>query len=70
MIDLKKNIGIILKKKPEIVIFEGWCVGAKPQNKFSFKKPVINILEKYEDKNLIWRKYVNEKLKKDIQKSF
>ena len=54
----------IIKKKPEIVIFEGWCVGAKPQSNYSIIKP-INSLESKEDKKLIWRKYVNEKLKKD-----
>ena len=48
---------------------EGWCVGAKPQSNFLIKKP-INILEKYEDKDLIWRKYVNEKLKKEYKKLF
>ena len=53
-----------VKKKPEIVIFEGWCVGAKPQSFSSIKKP-INILEKNEDKDLIWRKNINEKLKKE-----
>ena len=48
----------IIKKKPEIVIFEGWCVGAKPQSNYSIIKP-INSLESKEDKKLIWRKYVN-----------
>ena len=31
MIGLKKKNGKKLKKKPDIVIFEGWCVGATPQ---------------------------------------
>ena len=48
---------------------EGWCVGAKPQSKSLIKEP-INILEKYEDEDLIWRKHVNEKLKKDYRKIF
>ena len=30
----------------------------------------INILEKYEDKDLKWRKYVNKKLKKEYKKLF
>ena len=29
---LEKNIGI--KEKPEIIILEGWCVGAKPQTNY------------------------------------
>ena len=58
-----------ISKKPEIVIFEGWCVGAKPQSNFLIKKPK-NILEKFEDINLLWRKYVNNMLKKDYKKIF
>ena len=58
-----------LKKRPEIIILEGWCVGAKAQSLSLIKKPKNN-LEKYEDKNLIWRKYVNERLKKDYKKLF
>ena len=27
-----------IKKQPHIIIFEGWCVGAKPQKKKIFKK--------------------------------
>ena len=66
---LKKKYWYNIKERPEIVILEGWCVGAKPQSNFLIKKP-INILEKYEDKNLIWRKYVNEKLKREYKKLF
>jgi D-glycerate 3-kinase len=58
-----------IKKKPEIVILEGWCVGAKPQQKSLIKKP-INILEQNEDKKLVWRNYVNEKLKKEYKTFF
>ncbi len=66
---LKKKYWFNMKKKPEIVILEGWCVGAKPQSNSLIKKP-INILEKYEDRDLIWRKFVNEKLKKEYKKIF
>ena len=66
---LKKKYWHSLKKKPEIVILEGWCVGAKPQSNFLIRKP-INILEKYEDRDLMWRKHVNEKLKKEYKNLF
>jgi D-glycerate 3-kinase len=56
-------------KKPNIIIFEGWCVGAKPQKNKDLIKP-INKLEKLEDKNLIWRKKVNNELKNDYKKIF
>ena len=66
---LKQKRWIKVKKKPDIVILEGWCVGAKPQKSFLLKKPV-NILEKYEDTNCIWRKYANEQLKREYKKIF
>ena len=66
---LKKKYWYNIKERPEIVILEGWCVGAKPQSNSLIKKP-INILEKYEDKNLIWRKHINEKLKREYKKLF
>ena len=66
---LEKKYWFDIKQKPEIVILEGWCVGAKPQSNSLIKRP-INILEKYEDKDLKWRKYVNEKLKKEYKKLF
>tara|TARA_Y100000590_G_scaffold238622_1_gene268436 strand:- start:1985 stop:2908 length:924 start_codon:yes stop_codon:yes gene_type:complete len=66
---LKKKYWFNVKQKPEIVILEGWCVGAKHQKNFLIKKP-INILEKNEDKNFKWRKYVNKKLKKEYKKLF
>ena len=66
---LKKKYWLNVKERPEIVILEGWCVGAQPQPNFLIKKP-INILEKYEDQDLIWRKHVNEKLKREYKKLF
>ena len=66
---LKEKYWFNIKERPEIVILEGWCVGAQPQSNFLIKKP-INSLEKYEDKDLTWRKYVNKKLKKEYKKIF
>ena len=65
----KKKYWFNLKQKPEIVILEGWCVGAKPQSNSLIRKPV-NILEKNDDKDLKWRKYVNDKLKNEYKKLF
>ena len=66
---LEKKYWFNIKQKPEIVILEGWCVGARPQSNSLIKRQ-INILEKYEDKDLKWRKYVNEKLKKEYKNLF
>ena len=65
----KKNYWHNINKRPEIIILEGWCVGAKPQIISSLRKPV-NILERHEDKDLIWRKHANEKLKKEYKEVF
>ena len=65
----KKKYWNYIKRKPEIVILEGWCIGAKAQSNNLIKRS-INDLEKKEDKNFIWRKYVNEKLKKEYKKVF
>jgi len=66
---LKSKYFYKIKKKPEIIILEGWCVGAKSQSNSLIRKP-INILEKIEDKDFLWRKYVNEKLKNEYKKLF
>jgi len=55
--------------QPNIIIFEGWCVGANSQTRKDLKKP-INILEKYEDSKLTWRNKVNKELKNEYKKIF
>ena len=52
--------------KPDVVIFEGWCVGARSQNFRELKKPV-NSLERMHDENFKWRQYVNYQLKTKIE---
>ena len=66
---LRNKYWLNINKRPEIVILEGWCVGAKYQPNSLLKKPT-NSLEKMEDKNLIWRSYVNKKLKQEYKKIF
>ena len=51
-----------LNQKPDVIIFEGWCVGAKPEKNITLKK-TINLMEKAKDQKQIWRKYVNQQLK-------
>ena len=66
---LPKNKWQRINKKPDIVIFEGWCVGASPQKNKDLIKP-INILEKEKDKKKIWRRRVNKELKTSYKKIF
>ena len=64
----KKNWNNI-NEKPDIIIFEGWCVGARAEINKTLKKP-INFLEKTNDHNLVWRKYVNHQLKTKYKKLY
>ena len=49
--------------KADVIIFEGWCAGARPVDQNYLQKN-FNNLEKHKDKNFIWRnsynKYLNE----------
>ena len=65
----KKNSWFKLKKKPDILILEGWCVGARSEGSRSLNRP-INVLEKNADKKKIWRSYVNNQLKSKYSKLF
>lgn len=53
----------------DVVIFEGWCVGAQPQSPDALASP-INELERDEDANGYWRQYVNDKLAQDYLSLF
>tara|TARA_Y100001958_G_C21216863_1_gene542250 strand:+ start:847 stop:1764 length:918 start_codon:yes stop_codon:yes gene_type:complete len=66
---LPKKMWQKIHKKPDIIIFEGWCVGVTPQKNKDLIAPV-NILEKTEDKKRIWRTYVNKELKNMYKKIF
>ena len=58
-----------LKARPDVIIFEGWCVGARPESLKTLKKSV-NSMEKNDDNKLIWRKHVNDQLKKGYKKLY
>jgi D-glycerate 3-kinase len=52
----------------DVVLFEGWCVGAPPINDTLYRP--INQLEKEMDADGLWRNTVNQLLKDDYQKLF
>ena len=56
-----KKLWYSVKKRPDIIIFEGWCVGAKAEKNNTLKKS-LNSLEKLKDKKLTWRRFVNKQL--------
>jgi D-glycerate 3-kinase len=53
----------------EVVLFEGWCVGAVPQPAAALDAP-INALERYEDATGVWREEVNRRLATDYAALF
>lgn len=52
---------LIFHGPADLVIFEGWCVGAEPQPETALAEPV-NALEREEDGDGRWRRYVNAQL--------
>jgi D-glycerate 3-kinase len=51
------------------LLFEGWCVGAVPQDEAALIEP-INALEREEDPDCVWRRAVNARLGGDYQQLF
>jgi len=64
---LSKKHWYRFSNKCDIILFEGWCVGATDENNKSILEKPINNLEKVEDPQCIWRKLVNNHLKKDYK---
>ena len=52
-----------------LLIFEGWCAGARPQAPEALRAPV-NELEAREDPDGVWRDFVNEALAGPYQRLF
>jgi D-glycerate 3-kinase len=53
----------------ELLILEGWCVGARPQAEAELAVP-INALERDEDGDGSWRRFVNDALGGNYQRLF
>jgi D-glycerate 3-kinase len=53
----------------DVVIFEGWCVGARGQGQAALANPV-NELERIEDPDRRWRTWVNDQLDGPYQELF
>ena len=52
-----------------LIVLEGWCLGAKPQSSDKLVQP-INSLEENDDRDGIWRNYVNQAILNDYQPLF
>lgn len=53
----------------DIIVFEGWCVGARPQTGAELESP-INALERECDPDGTWRRFVNAALSGGYQQLF
>ncbi|ETN91533.1 nucleoside triphosphate hydrolase domain-containing protein [Gammaproteobacteria bacterium MOLA455] len=53
----------------DIIVFEGWCVGAQAQSDEQLNEPV-NSLESEQDADLVWRTSVNQALAGEYQVLF
>jgi D-glycerate 3-kinase len=53
----------------DVVLFEGWCVGAVPQSDDELLQ-TVNALERDEDASGVWRRYVNDSLAGSYQVLF
>lgn len=51
----------VFKGRPAFILFEGWCLDARPQTSGALRKPV-NRLERDFDPDVTWRAYVNAQL--------
>ncbi|MEJ2088781.1 MAG: hypothetical protein P8Y69_09990, partial [Gammaproteobacteria bacterium] len=60
-VDDRAPEGSTLGPDLDVIIFEGWCVGVPPQPAAALDIPA-NDLERIEDPNGVWRRYVNDRL--------
>lgn len=58
-----------IKGKVGLIVIEGWCLGAKPENAEQLSQP-INNLEEQDDRDAIWRNYVNDAIRDKYQPLF
>jgi D-glycerate 3-kinase len=55
--------------RPNLILIDGWCLGAGTQDPRDLKRP-LNSLEENEDPNLAWRSAVNDFLFSPYQQMF
>lgn len=58
-----------ISKPVDIIILEGWCLGAQAEDEQALTDPV-NDLEALEDADMAWRQYVNKQLADNYPKLF
>lgn len=59
----------VCRTRPDFILFEGWCVGIPAQGEQALRQ-ALNPLERKEDPDGTWRRYVNAQLGGVYQKLF
>ncbi|WP_198650460.1 hypothetical protein [Saccharospirillum mangrovi] len=59
----------VLPQPPDMLIFEGWCIGLSAEPETALAEP-INALERRDDAQGEWRRYVNAQLAGPYQRLF
>jgi len=67
--DDRATVRRMIEPPVDVVLFEGWCVGAVPQPAAALRAP-INALERDEDSDGAWRREVNRRLATDYAELF
>lgn len=67
--DDRAGVRRMVEPPNDVVLFEGWCVGAVPQPAAALDQPV-NALERDEDPGGAWRREVNRRLATDYAELF
>ena len=67
--DDRASVRRLIEPPIDVVLFEGWCIGAAPQPAAALREPV-NPLEAHEDPDGVWRREVNRRLATDYAEMF
>jgi D-glycerate 3-kinase len=67
--DDRAPVGELVEPPIDVILFEGWFVGAVPQGAAALREPV-NRLEAEEDPDGVWRREVNRRLATDYAELF
>ncbi len=67
--DDRSRESVLIDPPVDIVLFEGWCLGARPQPAAALRQPV-NRLEAEDDPQGLWRREVNRRLATDYAALF
>lgn len=68
-VDDRRPDGVPVSGPVDVILFEGWCVGAVPQDSAAVAEPV-NALERERDPDGRWRRFVNAALAGPYQDLF